>query len=446
MLCNSYGSDEATIRSLITKYTQVHLAGNSYNVVLEDMGLDSLQATELSTALKRQFDIKILPDILLISTISHVLQLLARPLDALAQADASFRTFAKKRGYTNYWIDVAPLFDELLLSYILEAFTALSINLAAINEGNVITDIAHLPKYDRLLERLKIFLASRNLILQLDDKFIRSRTSIEVRPSAQLNAALRELFPQYSPETELLNLVGPRLAECVSGETNPITIMFGNLPALRIMEHFYANSPMMSTLTDQLVEFLSIFIRSKNGSHVQKPLRILEIGAGTGGTTTRLVEMLQSIGCLTQYTFTDISAAFVSQAKRKYKQYPWIDFSVLNLEEELENQWKGQYDVVIGANVVHATSDRAATCRRLRTTLREGGFLVLSEITRAINWYDICFGLLDGWWLAEEGKGYPIQSAEAWMSTFRSAGFTRVGFSWGESLEANSQQLLVGCN
>jgi SAM-dependent methyltransferase/acyl carrier protein len=445
MICNSYGSDEAIIRSFIASYTRVHLASDSYNVVLEDMGLDSLQATELSTALKRKFNTTISPDLLLISTIPHVLQLLARPLDALAQADASFKTFAKTRGYTNYWINVAPLFDELLLSYILEAFAALNVNLASIHEGSVIVDIAHLPKYDRLFERLRTFLTSWNLVLQLDGECIRSKASIKVRPSTQLNTALEELFPHYSPETKLLNLVGPRLAECVSGKTNPVTVMFGSLPALQIMEDFYANSPMMSTLTDQLVEFLSIFIRSKNGSHVQKPLKILEIGAGTGGTTTRLVEMLQTIECPIQYTFTDISTAFVSQAKRKYKQYPWMNFSVLNLEQDLEVKWQGQYDVVIGANVVHATSDRAATCRRLRTTLREGGFLVLSEITRVINWYDICFGLLDGWWLAEGGKGYPIQSAEAWMSTFRVAGFTRVGCSQGGGLEASSQQLLVAC-
>jgi SAM-dependent methyltransferase/acyl carrier protein len=444
MHCNGHGNDENTLTSLIASYTGVHVIDKPYNIVLEDIGLDSLQATELSAALARQFNVKISPDILLISTFPHVLQLLTRPLDALAQADASFDTFAKNRGYTNYWIDVAPLFDELLLSYILEAFSALNVKLAAIDEGTVIADIVHLPKYDRLFERLWKFLADRNLVLQLDGEYVRGKTPIEVGSSAQLNAALKARFLQYGPETNLLNLVGPRLAECVSGVTNPVTVMFGSLPALQIMENFYANSPMMSTLTDQLVEFLGIYIRSVNDSLAQNPLRILEIGAGTGGTTTRLVKMLQTLGCPIHYTFTDISPAFVSQAKRKYKQYPWMEFSVLNLEKDLEHQWHSQFDVVIGANVVHATSDRTATCRRLHTTLREGGFMVLSEITQAINWYDICFGLLDGWWLAEGGKGYPIQSAEAWMETFRSAGFKRVGSSRGESREANSQQLLVG--
>lgn len=445
MISNSYGSDEDILHSLIAGYTDLHGSDNTHNVVLEDAGLDSLQATELSAALVRQFSVKISPDILLISTFAHTLKLLQRPLDSLAQADANFEASAAKRGYTNYWTNVAPLFDDLLLSYILEAFTILKVDLSAIQEGSVIPNIAHAPKYSRLLERLHAFLTSRNLTIPQNGTYIRSKTPITARPSTHLNTALITQFPQYSPETRLLNLIGPQLASCISGSTNPVTILFGNMPALQIMEDFYANSPMMSTLTDHLITYLDILIHSKQPQTPHTPFRILEIGAGTGGTTTRVVEMLKTSGYAVEYTFTDLSPAFVAQAKRKYAQeYPWMDFALLNLEKEIPESWRGKYDLVLGANVVHATSDRTATCRRLRAALREGGILVLSEITRVINWYDICFGLLDGWWLAEGGKGYPIQGAEAWMETFRAAGFARVGFSKGESREARSQQLLVG--
>lgn len=123
-----------------------------------------------------------------------------------------------------------------------------------------------------------------------------------------------------------------------------------------------------------------------------------------------------------------------------------MKFEVLNLEQEMPAAFRSRYDITLGANVVHAISNRITSCRRLRETPRPGGFVVLSEVTRVIDWYDICFGLLDGWWLSEDGKGYPIQPADTWMDTFNRAEFSSMGFSTGPTEEANSQQLLVACN
>ncbi len=71
---------------------------------------------------------------------------------------------------------------------------------------------------------------------------------------------------------------------------------------------------------------------------------------------------------------------------------------------------------------------------------------MLSEVTQVIDWYDISFGLLDGWWLAEGGAAYPIQPPETWMDSFAAAGFISAGCSLGPSRESTSQQLLVACN
>ena len=123
-----------------------------------------------------------------------------------------------------------------------------------------------------------------------------------------------------------------------------------------------------------------------------------------------------------------------------------MKFEVLNLEGEAPVAFQGRYDVTLCANVAHATSGRVVACRRLRETLRPGGFMVVSEVTRVIDWYDICFGLLDGWWPSEGGQGYPIQPADTWLDTLKGAEFSSVSFSTGPTEEANSQQLLVASN
>ncbi|KAF2877120.1 S-adenosyl-L-methionine-dependent methyltransferase [Massariosphaeria phaeospora] len=282
-----------------------------------------------------------------------------------------------------------------------------------------------------------------HIIVRGRDGLVRGNAPLETDGSSKLNASLRERFPQYKRETDLLGLVGPRLAECVSGKTDAASVMFGSLSSLRIMESFYADSPMLSTLNDQLVHFVVNFATERR-SDESTPLRILEVGAGTGSATARLVEGLGQTDRAIEYTITDISSAFVAQAKRRFKQYPWVSFGTFDFEKDPAEPFRNHFDIVIGANAVHAASDRTAACCRLHGTLREGGFMVLAEVTRPVNWYDICFGLLDGWWLAEGGKGYPIQAAEKWMATFRRAGFDTVGCSQGDSLEAESQQLLVG--
>ncbi len=88
---------------------------------------------------------------------------------------------------------------------------------------------------------------------------------------------------------------------------------------------------MISTLTDQLVVFLTSLL----GGRVDKarPVRVLEGGAGTGGTTKRLAAALASAGISARYTFTDISPSLVAKAKNTLKQHPWMEYPTFNLEK-----------------------------------------------------------------------------------------------------------------
>ena len=61
------------------------------------------------------------------------------------------------------------------------------------------------------------------------------------------------------------------------------------------MEDYYAPSPMLSTMTERLVTFIRTVVASSSMESRDKPLRILEVGAGFGGTTTRLAQVLESM-------------------------------------------------------------------------------------------------------------------------------------------------------
>ena len=437
---------------------------------LADLGVDSLSSVDLKQELEDAFSVR-LDDFDLDCTVNELLTrlrspdlrenfartdeaepssapqqnesaVLPSPFDTLKQSDTRFNTSANKQGFLRYWSDVAPFQDELLLAYIVEGFCTLGVDFSRILPGNYVPQVPHLvQKYDKLMQRLWKILQKHHIVfIDEEGDVIRGSRPIDERPSSQLAESFQAQFPGYEHETNLISLTGPRLADCLSGKADPVSIMFGNPSSLKIMENFYGQSPMMSTLTEQLVIFMTTLLQDLDTS---RPVRILEVGAGTGGTTKRLAEALDAAGINAQYTFTDISPSLVAKAKNKFKQYPWIEFATFNLEKEVPAAFQNRFDIVVSANCVHATTNRTSSCRRLREVSNQDGFIVLSEVTRIIDWYDICFGLLDGWWLAEGRQAYPLQPAEAWMSTFDAAGFASTGYSHGPTLEANSQQLLV---
>ena len=80
----------------------------------------------------------------------------------------------------------------------------------------------------------------------------------------------------------------------------------------------------------------------------------------------------------------------------------------------------------------------------MRSLLREGGFIVLSEVTRIVDWYDLVYGLLDGWWAFNDSRVYPLQPADDWVRDLHEAGFETASYSKGDTEESNTQQLIIG--
>ncbi|KAI0123144.1 hypothetical protein BJ170DRAFT_703922 [Xylariales sp. AK1849] len=360
--------------------------------------------------------------------------MLGNPFKALKSSDAHFDTWAKRRGFLNYWKTVGPCQDAILLAYITEGFAALGVDLTSAASGSKLLEVTHLTqKYDKLIARLWEILKLHGLVsVHSSGTLIRGDVALDKRSSTQLLADFRIKFQDYRHESDLMEMTGPALAGCLSGKVDPVSLMFGNPAAMRIMEIYYGWSPMISTMTDQLIVFLTMLFQDVDSS---RPVRILEVGAGTGGTTKRVLDALALANISVDYTFTDIAASLVAKAKTILKDYRNVEYSVLNLEKDVSESFRGRFDVVIGTNCVQATD-----------ALVPGGVVVLSEVTRVVDWYDICFGLLDGWWLAEGRTIYPIQPAEHWMSVFDTAGLASHSHSGGFTPESTSQQLLVACN
>ena len=125
----------------------------------------------------------------------------------------------------------------------------------------------------------------------------------------------------------------------------------------------------------------------------RQPLRILEVGGGTGGTTAWLLPELNGVPAL-EYHFTDISALFTRRAQQKFADYDFVKYSELDLEKRRSLRVSAQsYDLIVAANVIHATRHIGRTLDNLRPC-SPGGRLLMREITQPMRLFDFVFGPL----------------------------------------------------
>ncbi len=260
--------------------------------------------------------------------------------------------------------------------------------------------------------------------------------------TAQDNAALRA-------QVQLVDATLRALPAVLRGEMAATEVLFpqGRLDRL---EGIYCNHPVADYFNSVLAEQLIAYVQARVQADPQARLRILEIGAGTGGTSAMVFAQLAPyISQIAQYCYTDVSAAFLLHAQQHYApQVPYLHTQKLDIECDLIAQdfALGHYDVVVAANVLHATRDIRRTLRRTKTLLKENGLLLLNELTDMGLFAHLTFGLLDGWWLAEDRAlriaGTPGLTPSMWQQVLAAEGFETTRFP-AEAAHGLGQQIVV---
>lgn len=165
--------------------------------------------------------------------------------------------------------------------------------------------------------------------------------------------------------------------------------------------------------------------------HNKPALRVLEVGSGTGGTTGTILSGLRSRygeRLYSKYSYTDISPGFFSAAQQRFHDNEAVEYRVLDISRDPIEQGfeEAGYDLVIAANVLHATPNLSETLANVRKLLDpHGGRLLLQELYPTSKCVNFIFGMLPGWWLgAENGRTVePYISPERWHRELQAAGF-----------------------
>ncbi|KAJ6445404.1 conidial pigment biosynthesis oxidase Arb2/brown2 [Purpureocillium lavendulum] len=364
--------DMDEFRSAIATELGIDPGGIHLDVPFDELGMDPLAAiavlevvnrnsgTELPASLFR--DCKCLADIGKRSgSTNH---------NAYADTIICVGVYAEESGVADFWTNVYPTQKRLVLAYVVEALSQLERPLDQALPGETYEAPENiLKRHEKLMKVLFDILVDGTILERVGSKV-------------------------HSDTHRLLNVTGPHLAACLVGSMDPIKLLFGSSLGRDLLFEFYTNAPMSIAASKQLSDlFRRIF------TNTEDVVEILEIGAGFGGTTRFVIDMLVRAGIRFKYTFTDISASFFKTAKKRFSELigpgSALEYEVLDVEKPVPHKFRG-------------------------------GIFAVVEFSTRLYWLDLVFGLLEGWWLFDDGRSHCIADEQFWKKSMQAAGFSDV--------------------
>jgi polyketide synthase PksM len=252
--------------------------------------------------------------------------------------------------------------------------------------------------------------------------------------------------PDMKARVNLADAALRALPEILTGKQRATDIMFPD-SSMELVEGVYKDNLVADYYNEALADTVGVYLEERMQRDPSARVRILEIGAGTGGTSVKVFAELHNYRAhIEEYCYSDVSRAFLLHAESEYgRDNPYLSYKIFNVEHPVAGQAiaAGGYDIVIATNVLHATRNIRRTLRNAKAALAKDGLIILNEISKKSLFYHVTFGLLDGWWLYEDPKlrisGCPALGYEIWRRVLESEGFRGIFSPLGKADEAGQR-------
>jgi acyl transferase domain-containing protein/acyl carrier protein len=228
--------------------------------------------------------------------------------------------------------------------------------------------------------------------------------------------------PGYLSEALLCAASCAELGPILRGEKDAVQVLFAGSSA-DLLDHFYCEglytSHWLAGITAAIQEAARHLPEGRG-------LRILEVGAGTGGLSAHVLPLIEHE--LHSYTFTDVSAAFFAPARQKLANFTNVEYKLFDLEKPAADQGfhPDAFDFIIGTNVIHAASDIRSALKQLHLLLAPGGNLAFMDVANPTLWTEVVFGLTSGWWRFTDRDlrpVHPLLQRSQWEAVLQETGF-----------------------
>ena len=296
--------------------------------------------------------------------------------------------------------------------------------------------------YRHLVSRWLDSLVAGGVLRRAGDEVVADHP-LAAPPLAALWSEAERLFADNAPLLAYVRHCGTLVAPVLLGRESPLETLFPG-GSFDLAEALYERSATMRYINGLAAAAFETLAATVPAG---RALRVLEVGAGTGGTSSAVLAALPAERA--QYHFTDVSDVFLDRARERFAGYPFVRFGRFDMDADPQPQgWApGSVDAIVSANAVHASKDLRTALKRLRGLLAPGGLLVLVESTTHLPWFDMTTGLIEGWQhFADDLRGdNPLLPPARWIDALREAGFDEAG-AWppaGSPAEVLGQHVIV---
>ncbi|MFI7454256.1 SDR family NAD(P)-dependent oxidoreductase [Nonomuraea sp. NPDC049714] len=345
-------------------------------------------------------------------------RLLADAADRLADVRALWREL----GHPAYAARLEESFARTLTAALVELT-------GGVTSGLTVHDLSAVcqePHHRRMLRAALPLLERHGLLERPDERHV--RLTPQAGPDGEgLDAAYGGLVragTSFAAQSALAVRGGLHLRELLRGERSAADV-FAAGGATELLDQFYDIGPASlfgNRIARALVE------RVVREWPADRPLRILEVGAGTGGTTAALLPVLPADR--TRYTVTDTAEPALARLRQRLSGVDFVDFDLLDLNGDptAQGYLAGGYDLVVAGGCLHLARDLTAALRGLSTLLAPGGKLLVAEPHRVESLLPF-LGLMPDFWDFDDHDvrpDSPLVSWAGWPELLSEAGYTDV--------------------
>jgi acyl transferase domain-containing protein/NADPH:quinone reductase-like Zn-dependent oxidoreductase/surfactin synthase thioesterase subunit/NAD(P)-dependent dehydrogenase (short-subunit alcohol dehydrogenase family)/phospholipid N-methyltransferase/aryl carrier-like protein len=334
----------------------------------------------------------------------------------------------KNRSEQNeYYKKYEPEQYNLTMAYICKSLKDMGMSFELGSEVNVekqIVKMGIIADHHRLFHHMYKLLHTAGFVSGADGQF-KVIKAPDFRDVTSWMDELNNQFPQFHHESTLLGRCGPEIQGVLQGTVDPIQLIFPEDKWDAIVQ-YYVEGFAFKKYNDIASRSISELIKN---IPEDQTIRILEIGAGTGGMTQAILPMLPPDR--TEYVFTDLSHMFMLKAQQHFDKYPFVQYKIMDIEQDPTEQGfdLNTFDIIIASDVIHATRNLSVSLGNAQKLLASEGVLMMLEVTNSPVYLDFIFGMTEGWWLYEDldvRTEHATMAPDKWKAVLESNGYSNV--------------------
>lgn len=254
------------------------------------------------------------------------------------------------------------------------------------------------------------------------ERFISRQVDIDsIRDRVDQAVAAVDIATEYPGFIDYFKTCVAHQSELLTGSAKPHKLLFPAGTA-RLVDGLYRLNPASATQNGIVAAIVAAARRDFGGV-----LRVLEVGAGTGATTSAVLAGATAFDF--EYRYTDVSRFFLRRAARQFgDEFPSLTYGILDIEQPPEAQGfdRNSFDIIIAVNALHTAKHIGRALNHLTRLMSDRGVLIANETTTNTSLQMITFGHFEGVCHFEDDRrqsNLPFLSCSQWQSALRSAGF-----------------------